>query len=146
VEKNFTATNEEDLKALLGTCASTMPKRAEFAEQAQSLFADTDVYLRVERVDVLEVRGVWASARVVQTTLAPEGARELGDAATQAYRHFSCLLPKWTTVEYTLVFRRERGKWLVYSSITAPVESGAAGSGRNLGGCVGGTCRFPQVR
>ncbi|MGB8853221.1 MAG: hypothetical protein WCC69_06620 [Pirellulales bacterium] len=121
LQANFQACNEENLEALMGTLSVAMDGREEFANEARTLFRDTDVYLRVADFELLEFRPPFASARVIQITLpANEKDRVSGDARQVFFRGNSALLPKWECVEYTQQFRKENGHWRLHLITTEP--------------------------
>jgi hypothetical protein len=121
LQANFQACNEENLEALLGTLSVAMGGKQEFANEARTLFEQTDVYLRLADFELLELRPPVASARVIQITLpANEKDRESGDARQVFFRENSALLPKWECVEYTQTFRKEKGQWKVHQITTEP--------------------------
>jgi hypothetical protein len=146
LERNFQACNEEDIKALMDTQARTLPRdeMAEFQSAAEKLFADTDVYLRLEEFQLLKVQGQFAAARVVQVTLpADESIRNNPDECERFYRNNTVLMPEHERVEYIQTFKREGGKWRLWEIVTKPVPVGEAqgvdksGSGP---GCPDGQC------
>ena len=157
LQANFQAINEENLPVLMGTLDRQLPKRDEFEQEARAVFADVDMYMRVKEFELLEVRGPWAAARVVQLTLpANENARELGTDRQMFYRQNSMLLPEYDLVEYTQMFHKSGGKWRLWLVTTQPqpaqgatqpagatlsAETGPAVSGSVFGGCANGRCR-----
>jgi hypothetical protein len=121
LEANFQACNQENLEALMDTLSGAMDGRQEFANEARTLFQDTDVYLRLADFELLELRPPFASARVIQITLpADEKDRTSGDAKQVFFRGNSALLPKWECVEYSQTFRKENGRWKLHLITTAP--------------------------
>jgi hypothetical protein len=158
LERNFQATTAEDLKGLMATLDSQLPKRDEFEQEARAVFADVDMYMRVKEFELLEVRGPWAAARVVQLTLpANENARESGTEQQVFYRQNSMLLPEYDLVEYTQMFHKSGGKWRLWLVTTQPqpaqgatqpdgvmlsAETGPSLSESVFGGdCANGRCR-----
>ena len=142
----------------MGTLDRQLPRRDEFEQEARSVFADVDMYMRVKEFELLEVRGPWAAARVVQLTLpANENAREVGTDQQVFYRQNSMLLPEYDLVEYTQMFHRANGKWRLWLVTTQPVpaegatqpeggmlsaETGPTVSDSVFGGdCANGRCR-----
>lgn len=121
LQANFQACNEENVDALMATCSREPKGTEEFADEARTLFKDTDVYLRLADFELLELRPPFASARVIQITLpAKEKDRTSGDAKQVFYRGHSALLPQWECVEYTQTFKKEQGKWKLYAITTKP--------------------------
>ena len=162
LQANFQAINEEDLPVLMGTLDRQLPKRDEFQQEARAVFADVDMYMRVKEFELLEVRGPWATARVVQLTLpANENARELGTDRQMFYRQNSMLLPEYDLVEYTQMFHKSSGKWRLWLVTTQPrpaqgatrsaVSKNVTADGRVMpgvspatsvfGNCANGRCR-----
>ncbi len=121
LQANFQACNEENLDALMATCSREPQGTEEFANEARTLFRDTDVYLRLADFELLELKPPYASARVIQITLpADEKDRTSGAARQVFFRGNSALLPQWECVEYTQSFKKENGKWKVYMITTEP--------------------------
>lgn len=121
LQANFQACNEENLPVLMSTLDRQLPKRDEFEQEARAVFADVDMYMRVKEFELLEVRGPWAAARVVQLTLpANEKDREAGTAQQVFYRQNSMLLPEYDLVEYTQMFHKSGGKWRLWLVTTQP--------------------------
>lgn len=121
LQANFQACNEENLDALMATCSREPEGTEEFADQARTLFRETDVYLRLADFELLELKPPYASARVIQITLpADEKDRTSGDARQVFFRGNSALLPQWETCEYTQTFKKEQGKWKLYAITTKP--------------------------
>lgn len=162
LEKNFQAINEENVPVLMSTLDRQLPKRDEFEQEARAVFADVDMYMRVKEFELLEVRGPWAAARVVQLTLpANENARELGTNQQVFYRQNSMLLPEYDLVEYTQMFHKSGGKWRLWLVTTQPqpaqgatlsatsdnvttdgrIMPGPSPSRSVFGNCANGRCR-----
>ncbi len=121
LEENFQACNNENVDALMATCSREPKGTEEFADEARTLFKETDVYLRLADFELLELKPPYASARVVQITLpADEKDRTSVDARQVFYRGNSALLPQWETCEYTQTFKKENGKWKLYAITTKP--------------------------
>jgi hypothetical protein len=121
LEENFQACNNENVNALMATCSREPKGTEEFADEARTLFKETDVYLRLADFELLELKPPYASARVVQITLpADEKDRTSGDARQVFYRGNSALLPQWETCEYTQTFKKENGRWKLYAITTKP--------------------------
>lgn len=121
LEANFQACNNENVDALMATCSPEPKGTEEFADEARTLFKETDVYLRLADFELLELKPPYASARVVQITLpADEKDRTSGDARQVFYRGNSALLPRWETCEYTQTFKKENGRWKLYAITTKP--------------------------
>lgn len=146
LESNFQACNNEDIKALMDTQARSLP-RAElnkFQAAAEKLFADTDVYLRLEEFQLLKVQGQYAAARVVQVTLpADEEIRSNPNACEKFYRNNTMLMPEHERVEYVQTFKREGGKWRLWQIVTKPEPVGEGGSQARpvVSDCANGQCK-----
>ena len=155
LEQNFAATSGEDLKTLMGTLDRQLPRRDEFEQEARSVFADTDLYMRVQEFELLAVRGPWAQARVVQLTMPKDDPEGLGTPNQKFYRRNSMLLPESQLVEYTQMFHKTNGKWRLWLVTTKPqpvlpdivttdgrVMHGPSASRSVFGGdCANGRCR-----
>jgi hypothetical protein len=140
LEENFQAANAEDLKRLMATISAAAPSRTRFAKESQDLFDRTDVYVRLDEFHFIDVdkAGEYAAARVVQTTLPKDEAdRQKGNVY---YANRSALLPEAETVEYTQLFKKERGQWKVYkiNSYVRPVQRDTNDS------CPNGSCPVNQ--
>lgn len=140
LEENFQAANTEDLKRLMATISMAAPNRQQFAQESQTLFNRTDVYARLDEFHFIDVdrAGEYAAARVVQTTFPKnEADRQEGNVY---YATRSALLPEAETVEYTQLFKKERGQWKVYkiNSYVRPVTRKTADS------CPNGNCPVNQ--
>lgn len=112
LEKNFAAMGSEDIKMLMATIAPSCPRDAAqtFYNEAQALFKETDVHLSLGNYEFLGVQGQFAAARVVQYTAVAEGGEPT------EYRQASNLLPRDEAVTYIQIFRKERGKWYIWTS------------------------------
>jgi serine/threonine protein kinase len=118
---NFDACNKEDVPALMATISRQSPDQAEFKQQAETLFAATDVYMGLADFEILELRPPHAAARIVQITLPADAEdRTKGAPREVFFRDNSGLLPKWECCEYTQTFRKENGKWKLYLITTEP--------------------------
>lgn len=162
LDQNFDAYNRENVKDMLATLSPTLPRREEFAQQAAELFRDNDAYISVRDFELLEVKGQYAAARVVQGTMAREDAPK--PTEEQAfYRENSKLLPSEEETEYVQAFKKEGGKWRLWLIMTQPRKPyvgytddgvyhgpGAAEINRKNGvnvrsHCPNGNCGFPRV-
>lgn len=161
LEDNFQACNNENLKALMKTCSrysGTREEGLEFMREAQSMFDEADVYMRLTGFKLVKVEGPFAYAYVNQLTLpaAQKDDPRTGNAELSGYfRHNSGLLPKWQEVQYLQAFHFENGKWKVHRLLSepVPVESGVdldkATTPVQIGGqrsnCSSGRCSMPFV-
>jgi hypothetical protein len=163
LDENFAAYNAEDVPRMMKSLSPTLPDRAEFAQQAGKLFADTDAYISVKDFEILEVRPPFATARVVQATMPAQDTPE--PTADEAYyRENSKLLPSEEEVEYVQAFKKEGGKWRLWLVMTQPrkpyvgytddgVYHGPNAKKINAQNgimtkshCPNGNCSFPRVR
>lgn len=139
LERNFAAMNSEDIKALMGTIAPSCPRDAAvtFYNEAQSLFRETDVHLSLGDYKFLGIQGPFAAARVVQYTAVAEGG------VPTAYRQASNLLPADEAVAYIQIFRRERGKWYIWTSQNEEAIAPPQNRPQPVftSGCKNGRCR-----
>lgn len=160
---NFEAYNHENVPAMMDTLSPTLPDRDTFAEHAQRVFDNADVYIRVEDFELLEVRGNMAKARVVQVTLP---ASEVQDETKDEdfFRNNSALLPDAERVEYVQGFKREGGKWRLWLIMSQPrepfvgytddgvyhgpnaAEINAKNGKFRKADCPNGNCGFPRVK
>jgi hypothetical protein len=163
LDENFAAYNAEDVSRMMKSLSPTLPDRAEFAQQAGNLFADTDAYISVKDFEILEVRPPFATARVVQATMPAQDTPE--PTADEAYyRENSKLLPSEEETEYVQAFKKEGGKWRLWLVMTKPrkpyvgytddgvyhgpnarkinAENGVVTKSH----CPNGNCSFPRVR
>ncbi len=146
LQRNFDACTHEDIDALMDTQARTLPKQDMliFRQAAEKMFEETDVYLRLEECELLQVKGVFAAARVVQVTLpGDESARDNPDEQERFYRNHTMLLPAYARVEYIQTFKREGGKWRLWEIVTEPKPIGDgddAEPSQNLQPCPNGNC------
>ena len=106
--KNFAAVGNESVDDLMSTLSDELPAAAlaEFAQEAEKLFQDTDVHVSMVDYEFLGVSGQYATARVVQRTMTQGTGTD--------YRHNSALLPPWPDTEYVQMFRRDRGQWRLW--------------------------------
>lgn len=148
LDRNFEAYNREDVEAMLQTLSPTIPKRQEFAEESARLFATTDSHISIEEFEFIEVRGQYATARVVQATY--NNAKDELEQTDRdvAYRSQSALLPPAERVEYIQSFKRERGKWRLWAILTQPKPLAAKTTNVNAeqDNCPDGNCSFPRIR
>lgn len=154
LEQNFAACGAEDLKALRRTTskyAGTPEQVQEFCEEAEKMFAETDVYMRLVDFQILRVQMPMAEAMVLQLTLpADEKDREpvLHARLGLNFRHHSALLPEYELVTYKQLFRYEGGKWKVHfvASVPRAAESNKLPEQTRQTSCPNGNCQFPRVK
>ena len=161
LEDNFQACNDESVKALMGTCSSYTGTREEglaLRREAQSMFDETDVYMRLTGFKLVKVEFPYAYAYVNQLTLpaAQKDAPRTGNAELSGYfRHNSGLLPKWQEVQYLQKFHFDGGKWMVHRLVSEPVrveagvdldkDTGPVQIGGQRSNCPNGKCSMPFV-
>ncbi len=146
LDRNFEAYNKEDVPGMLNTLSPTLPRRDEFAREATDNFRDNDAYISVHDFELLEVRGQFAVARVVQGTMVREGAPEPTEEQ-DFYREKSKLLPDAEKSEYIQAFKRENGKWRLWLIMDSPKPFTGNQDGVNVrSSCPNGNCGFPRVR
>ena len=124
LEENFEACNEKDLKGLIATCSRYTGTRAqglEFMREAQKMFDETSVIMRVEKMELLSFDPPEAVFLVRQSTLPNNESDHKPKGPGLNYRHHSALLPEWQEVEYQQKFWYEGGKWKVHLILTPPV-------------------------
>ena len=145
LQENFDACTREDIKSLMSTQARGLPKQdmVEFRAAAEKLFAETDVYLRLEDFELVKLQLPFAAARVVQVTLPKnEADRQNPNKCEQFYRNHTMLLPAYERVEYIQTFKREGGKWRLWEIVTEPkpVQSGSRQEVPVVSDCPNGRC------
>lgn len=158
LEANFQALTAENLPALMATTSrySGSPAQvAEFKQEAQQMFDDTDVYVRLVNFQLVKFQPPRAYAIVQQLTLPADEADHQPRQGKLNFRHHSALLPEYQLVEYKQRFNFENGQWKVHRVVTPPVPSGTWSSkfsasgeptGRQKQNCPDGKCSAPFVR
>lgn len=131
LEENFQAVNEEKLKKLIGTTSrftGTPQEMAEFAAEAEQMFKDTDVYMRLVDLTLTDFSPPFADAQVTQLTL-PAEDKDTQDArpgkamGRLEFRDKSALLPEYELCTYKQRFHFENGKWKVHRVLSQPVKA-----------------------
>lgn len=121
LQRNFDASNAENLEALMETIHSDAPGRKSFPREVADVFKHTDIYTRLDEFKLKRVdfKGTYAEARVVQTTVPKnEKDRQSGNVHFQTN---SAMLPKHETVWYQMAFQREaNGEWKIYKMVWKP--------------------------
>jgi hypothetical protein len=121
LQRNFDASNAENLEALMETIHSDAPGRKSFPREVADVFKHTDIYTRMDEFELKRVdfKGTYAEARVVQTTVPKnEKDRQSGNVHFQTN---SAMLPKHETVWYQMAFQREaNGEWKIYKMVWKP--------------------------
>lgn len=146
LERNFQACNNENIEELMDTQARSLPKADmdKFREEAEELFEETDVYLRLEDFQLLQIKGNFAAVRVVQVTLpGDEAARNNPDECERFYRNHTMLLPAHERVAYVQTFKREGNTWRLWEIVTKPEPVDAVGSALTpvVSDCPNGRCQ-----
>jgi uncharacterized protein YchJ len=145
LEKNFHAIVYEDADSLMATLSpkmGTAAQRDEFRDEAEKMFSSTDVYMRLDGLQVYKVEGPYAYARVLQYT-APKNAEDHypSQQGKLNFKHHSALLPEHQLVQYEQRFKREKGKWYVDLIVSQPQPLKAQSQ------CPDGKCEpFIKVR
>lgn len=115
VEANFRACTEENLKALMAAHTSNCPDREQFMKEAQKMFDETDVYVRLVKLEILDTwttgpNGPRAIVNVWQWTVPKDEEIEYSE-----YRSRSAMLPKYELCEYQLRLHVENNQWKCHS-------------------------------
>jgi hypothetical protein len=130
LEDNFhaiTAENIEDLIASTSPYTAAPEDMAKFREEAEQMFKDTDVYMRVEGFELywIEPATGFAYATVNQLTLPKDEADHKPDDAGKLYfRNRSALLPEYQLVQYKQKFQLVNGKWKLHLVLSEPIPEG----------------------
>jgi len=120
LEDNFTASNNEDVEALLNTCSVDMPRRKEFERDCVELWKEKDIYYRLLEFEVLEIKEDYAIARIVQMTHTKD--RSSSTDRQRFVRDRTGLLSLKECVEYKIAFKKDNGIWKCYLTLTEPLE------------------------
>ena len=159
LEQNFQAINAEDIKALMATTSSktgTPAQMAEFRAEAEQMFEDTNVYMRIDGFELYKFKPPYAYAYVNQLTLPKsEDDHYPREQGKLNFRHHSALLPEHQLVQYRQKFHYENGKWKLHRVVSPPqpVDSWSARklnqsepAATSASGCPDGKCSTPFVR
>ena len=117
---NFEASNAEDVDALMDTCSVDMPRREEFREDSAKLWREKDIYYCLLRMKILQIKGEYATASIVQRTTVKDRGSEQG--RDRFIRNGTGLLSDSECVEYKVAFKKDRGVWKCYMTLTPPVN------------------------
>jgi hypothetical protein len=120
LQANFEACNNEDVDALLSTCSVDMPRREEFRRDSIKVWKEKDIYYRLVKFNVLQIKGEYAVASVVQTSHTQD--RDSENERDEFVRNGTGLLTKDECVEYKVAFKKDRGVWKCYLTLTEPVK------------------------
>lgn len=146
LERNFQACNNENIEELMDTQARSLPKADtdKFRDEAKRLFEETDVYLRLEDFQLLQIKGNFAAVRVVQVTLpGDEALRDNPNECQRLYRNYTMLLPEHERVAYVQTFKREGNTWRLWQIVTRPEPVGKGGGALTpvVSDCSNGRCQ-----
>jgi hypothetical protein len=115
IEANFRACTEENIEALMAVHTSNCPDRELFREECLKMFADTDVYIRLVKVELIDSwttgpNGPRVIVNVWQWTVPMDSTVEYTE-----YRNKSALLPKYELCEYQMRLHVENNEWKCHS-------------------------------
>ena len=129
LEQNFHAITAESWKSFQKTLSQSVGTRAELQElkaEAQKMFSDTDVYMRLVDFKLINLRPPMAEALVLQLTL-PADEKDREPVRHQRlgvnFKHHSALLPEFELVKYRQRFRYENGEWKVHKIVSRPLPA-----------------------
>lgn len=120
LEANFAACNNEDADALLDTCSIDMPRREDFRIDSINLWREKDIYYQLVDFQVLRIHKDYAIARVVQLSHTKD--RTSANRKDEFIRNGTGLLTLKECVEYQVAFKKDKGFWKCYLTLTEPVE------------------------
>lgn len=158
LEENFNAFNYENSDALVATISPAAERRPgqieEFRREAEKLFEEEDVYIKLVLFEVIAQRGDRLLGRVVQTTI-KKGDEDGTSTLNHIFRHRSALLPMWRNAEYKqeFIWDSRQKKWLLGAIIGRPLTVANPkvypprlkySGGENA--CKDGRCNNPLVR
>lgn len=119
LQANFDACNREDADALLATCSVDMPDRQGFKEESIRLWREKNIHYSLVDFRLVKVEGDIATAMIVQKTHSTD--RKSLNEQERLYRNGTTLLPDAETVRYMAAFKKDRGAWKCYLTISEPV-------------------------
>jgi hypothetical protein len=129
LEQNFHAITAESWKSFSKTLSQSVGTRAELQElkaEAEKMFSDTDVYMRLVDFKLIDLRPPMAEALVLQLTL-PADEKDREPVRHQRlgvnFKHHSALLPEFELVKYRQRFRYENGEWKVHKIVSRPIPA-----------------------
>ena len=129
LEENFQAVNEENLKKLIGTTSrftGTRQEIAEFAAEAEQMFKDTDIYMRLVDFQLTDFTPPFADVQVTQLTRPAEDTQDARPGKAMGrleFRNKSALLPEYELCAYKQRFHFENGRWKVHRVLSKPVKA-----------------------
>lgn len=127
-QENLEASNREDLAGVLKTMSAEMPQRELFISQCKKEWAQSDVYIRLDDLQVVRVKLPYAIANLTQTISGgPDGEPE---DLSDTFR----LRTSNPTTTTAVLFKRERGKWKIVASLGDAQTAAPAP-------CANGNCR-----
>jgi hypothetical protein len=127
LEENLRALTEENIDNLLATMSAagvSKAHQADFRREAEQLFADTDMYVRLDGFELywIEPAKGLAMATVNQLTLPKDEADHTATAGGKLnFRSRSALLPEYQLVQYKQQFHLVNGKWKVHLVLSEPI-------------------------
>jgi hypothetical protein len=129
LEQNFHAITSESWKSFQKTLSQSAGTRAELQElkaEAEKMFSDTDVYMRLVDFKLIDLRPPMAEALVLQLTL-PADEKDREPVRHQRlgvnFKHHSALLPEFELVKYRQRFWYENGEWKVHQIVSRPLPA-----------------------
>lgn len=126
-QENLEASNKEDLAGVLKTMSVEMPQRELFISQCKKEWAQSDVYVRLDNLQVMKVQLPYAIASVTETMSGGEGVPE--DLSDTFH-----LRTKEPTSTHAVLFKREKGKWKIVAALGDAEE-------QEESPCANGNCR-----
>lgn len=119
LQANFEACNREDADALLDTCSLDMPDREGFKKESIKLWKEKDIHYSIVDFRILEVDGQFAKAMIIQKTHSTD--RNHSGDGERFYRNGTTLLPDSEKVKYVAAFKKDRGQWKCYLTLSEPI-------------------------
>jgi hypothetical protein len=111
IEANFRACTEENIDALMAVHTKNCPDRELFREECLKMFADTDVYVRLVKVEMLDSWTTGPNGPRVIVNVWQWTVPRTGNVEYTEYRNKSALLPKYELCEYQMQLRVENNEW-----------------------------------
>jgi hypothetical protein len=124
LNKNFNAIvyeNADDLLATISPDTGTPAQFAEFRNEAETMFENTDVYMHCALFKMCAYNPPFADAWVVQQTT-PKNTEDHYplEQGKLNFRHNSALLPEHKLVVYKQRFHRKNGEWKLHLVLSEP--------------------------
>lgn len=105
VTENLSATEAEDIDAIMVTMHSKSPSRAATKAQLPALFERFDLKYKLVKYEYISVSGEYAIARVQQQTTKAKGP---------AFRN--------NTVDSFMIFKQDKGKWRIWAQTVLDIK------------------------